>query len=165
MHGDVLLNALADLQSRPGLQTRPLFAICHSVGGLLLKQALCIANEQSYRYGSVLSSIAGIIFLGTPHTGVTDTSTMNRLLMILTGTANLKKRLGVPIHRIVQEKIMLSQLATRFEDVNLQSPILSVAENRKTKVYEGILQSKNILVSNGHCFKEIVFLRPFNSVD
>jgi hypothetical protein len=150
VQGDVLLTALANSRSHPQGDAWPLLAICHSLGGVILKQALCIANEQPYRYGSILSSVAGIIFLGTPHRGPTGPDTLARWQMILASTANIKKPTNLPEHRVAMESAMLTQLADRFEDVNLQAPVLSVTESKKTKVYMGILKHKSLLVSDHH---------------
>ncbi|KAK4251422.1 hypothetical protein C7999DRAFT_37745 [Corynascus novoguineensis] len=148
VQGDVLLSALANSRSHLQGDAWPLFAICHSLGGIVLKQALCIANEQPYRYGSILSSVAGIIFLGTPHRGVTGPDTLARWQTILASTANIKKPINLPEHRAAMETAMLTQLADRFEDVNLQAPVLSVTESKKTKVYMGILKYKSLLLTD-----------------
>ncbi|KAJ5920926.1 hypothetical protein N7466_009252 [Penicillium verhagenii] len=150
VQGDALVNALLNFRSRLPGDTRPLFGICHSLGGLILKQALCIAHEQPYRYGSILSSVAGIIFLGTPHRGITDADTLTRWSTIFASTTNTKKPIHPPEHRVASETAMLTQLADRFEEIHIQAPVLSVAENKKTKVNKGILKSKSLLVSDDH---------------
>ncbi|KAH8782222.1 hypothetical protein F5882DRAFT_439845 [Hyaloscypha sp. PMI_1271] len=49
-------------------QTRRVVFICHSLGGLLFKQALVLCNNgQNYRH--LLERIHGIVFMGTPHRG------------------------------------------------------------------------------------------------
>jgi len=50
------------------LANRPVIFVCHSLGGIVLKKALIIAHERS-RYESILKSVKGIIFMGTPHRG------------------------------------------------------------------------------------------------
>jgi hypothetical protein len=163
VQGDMLLNALVNLRSLQS-DTRPLFGICHSLGGLILKQGLCIAHEQPYRYGSILSSVAGIIFLGTPHRGGTDGDILTRWLTILASTANIKKPMNLPEHRVALETAMLTQLADRFEDINIQAPVLSVAESKKTKVHKGILKNKNLLVSDNH-YRQVRFLTSSQLTD
>ncbi|KAI0447529.1 hypothetical protein F4803DRAFT_573382 [Xylaria telfairii] len=140
LQGDVLLSALSDARSQ--FDTRPLLCICHSVGGLVLKQALCIANEQVYLYGSILNSVAGIIFLGTLHSGSTDAESLSRLLTILAKTTGTKKRINIGEQNLSQQRAMLGQLGTRFEAISLRSPVLTVWESQKTRVSEGLLKSK-----------------------
>lgn len=54
----------ADLKRK----TRPLFFICHSIGGLVVKVALTLAHRHS-RYHSIVESCHGITFFATPHYG------------------------------------------------------------------------------------------------
>ena len=57
--------------------------MCHSSGGFILKQGLCIANVQSEKYGMVFSSILGITFLRVPHAMTPPGTLMERSLLIL----------------------------------------------------------------------------------
>ncbi|KAI0454274.1 hypothetical protein F5B21DRAFT_524948 [Xylaria acuta] len=144
LQGDVLLRALSDLRSE--CETRPLFNICHSLGGLILKQALCIANEQPYQHGSILNAVAGVIFLGTLHAGQYDGETLSCLLTLLAKTNNMK-RINISEERAAHERTMLGQLATRFEAIQLRSSVLTVWENEMTRVSEGLLKSKMVLLT------------------
>lgn len=49
-------------------KTRPLFFICHSIGGLVVKVALTLAHGHS-RYQSIVESCHGVTFFATPHYG------------------------------------------------------------------------------------------------
>ncbi|KAJ8694582.1 hypothetical protein PTI98_007242 [Pleurotus ostreatus] len=49
---------------------RPLILLAHSMGGLVIKQALLTANTRADgRFNSILNSVRGIVFVGTPHRG------------------------------------------------------------------------------------------------
>lgn len=63
---DQLLESL--LIERRGSPDRPLVFICHSLGGLVFKQALLRAYERE-RYRSVAVRTVGVLFFGTPHRG------------------------------------------------------------------------------------------------
>lgn len=78
-HGDLTdsrtLKTLADdflsllCTERAGKITRrPLFFICHSIGGLVVKLALTRASR-SARYRSILEDCYGVTFFATPHRG------------------------------------------------------------------------------------------------
>ncbi|KAL2127861.1 hypothetical protein VTI74DRAFT_10082 [Chaetomium olivicolor] len=56
------------LQNRRGTQSRPLFFIAHSIGGLAVKSALVRATHIS-RYQEIIDSCHGVTFFGTPHRG------------------------------------------------------------------------------------------------
>ena len=69
-HGRSLLNALEALRSHE--PHRPLLFIVHSLGGLVLKEALRRSwQAQIYENDlrSVYDSTVGIVFMGTPHRG------------------------------------------------------------------------------------------------
>lgn len=70
MLGYDFLQNLSDAQSQTDTDLtthRPIVIVCHSLGGIVVKQALCVANKQFPRYGSIVNAIAGVIFLSTPH--------------------------------------------------------------------------------------------------
>lgn len=60
----------AALQAEPGLQQRRMVLVGHSLGGLVIKsgmtQAQALGDPQRE---SVLSCVAGVVFVGTPHQG------------------------------------------------------------------------------------------------
>ncbi|KAL2021275.1 hypothetical protein VTK56DRAFT_7354 [Thermocarpiscus australiensis] len=55
-------------QRREGAQSRPLFFIAHSLGGLVVKLALVQASQSS-KYQSIMENCHGVTFFGTPHRG------------------------------------------------------------------------------------------------
>ncbi|KAF5018994.1 hypothetical protein F66182_9012 [Fusarium sp. NRRL 66182] len=63
-----LLSSIRDVQDRSPSK-RPIVFICHSLGGIVFKQALVFAHEDRSTHGSTLESIIGVVFLGTPHGG------------------------------------------------------------------------------------------------
>ncbi|KAJ7875324.1 Alpha/Beta hydrolase protein [Mycena olivaceomarginata] len=55
--------------------SRPLILVGHSMGGLLVKQALLVAHARvDRRFDSILNSVTGVAFLGTPHQGANGIS-------------------------------------------------------------------------------------------
>ncbi|KLO06642.1 hypothetical protein SCHPADRAFT_837791 [Schizopora paradoxa] len=64
-------NAISELgteQIRSQAAERPLLLVGHSMGGLVIKQALIIAKDNN-RYQTILNSVHGVLSLGTPHQG------------------------------------------------------------------------------------------------
>ncbi len=57
---------------RVGQERRPIIFIAHSLGGIVCKKALVLASEDS-DYTALLESTVGILFFGTPHSGVAGT--------------------------------------------------------------------------------------------
>ncbi|KAF4637819.1 hypothetical protein G7Y89_g285 [Cudoniella acicularis] len=72
-HAQTLLANLSLERKSEETSDNPIIWVVHSLGGLLVKNALTISNKLKDKYADDLRSIAvstyGIIFLGTPHTG------------------------------------------------------------------------------------------------
>ena len=52
------------------LEQTPLIFICHSLGGLVVKQMLRLSSDQQGTHeGKIAENTRGVIFLGTPHVG------------------------------------------------------------------------------------------------
>ncbi|KAH8796346.1 hypothetical protein BGZ57DRAFT_746706, partial [Hyaloscypha finlandica] len=68
-HGRSLLNDLA--RERQDSRGRPMIFVAHSLGGLVVKEALIEARKQKYHnhLNEIYSSCEAIIFFGTPHRG------------------------------------------------------------------------------------------------
>ncbi|KAG4253672.1 hypothetical protein FPRO03_07632 [Fusarium proliferatum] len=66
-----LLISLRDICEDSENAKRSVVFICHSLGGIVFKQALVTAHQDNHLYGEVLNSIIGVVFLGTPHRGST----------------------------------------------------------------------------------------------
>ena len=100
--------------------------ICHSLGGIIVKQALCVANKQFLRCGSIVNAIAGVIFLSTPHLYGDKSTSLSWFRDVLETTTG--KSLKIPNANIEQEGAILLDLAARFEGISFRTPILSVYE-------------------------------------
>ena len=69
---DLATNALQCLKNTPGLLERPIAFVCHSLGGLLLKEMLRVASKDLSGQtidSSLLNNVAQVTFISTPHNG------------------------------------------------------------------------------------------------
>lgn len=119
--------------------------ICHGLGGIILKQAFCVANEQLHRYEYLVNQVAGIVFIGTPHLGSNQAETLEKALCILKVTT--KATIKVPPQKTKEEGSILFDLSVRFEAIHLRAPILSIYETKKTRIPDGRFGHRNIVVS------------------
>jgi len=123
-----LLSRLHFGRKLPRESARPILFICHSLGGVVFKQALITASSQLDHYGGILKSIRGAVFMGTPHRGSRTAGTAKLLSKIINavsfGTAIRSDLLGV-----------LKVSSKSLEDISLQSvPLLK--ELRIVSFYE-----------------------------
>ncbi|OBR14340.1 Tetratricopeptide repeat domain-containing protein [Colletotrichum higginsianum IMI 349063] len=152
MLGYDLLQQLSDEQFRSASDptaNKPILMVCHSLGGVIVKQALCVANKQFPRYGPTVNAIAGILFLSTPHRYGDKTTSLTRFRDILEATSG--KPFKIPNANVEEEGAVLIDLADRFEGISFRTPILSVYELRETKNNSTPLRSKYQFVSREAC--------------
>lgn len=90
-----LLSASLLNHRQADLITRPLFFVCHDVGGLIVKQMLikCSSKPSNTLHSALLRSTKAIAFFGTPHRGIKSlekllTSFVDKLRNSLTGDLN-----------------------------------------------------------------------------
>jgi pimeloyl-ACP methyl ester carboxylesterase len=79
-------NVLECLLGQRELRGLPLVFVCHSLGGLVVKQALRAADGRR-AYGdpeakAFLDSVKGIVFIATPHTGSIQATLLDKLRLI-----------------------------------------------------------------------------------
>lgn len=68
---DLAINIFEHILKVPELAEGEIIFVCHSLGGLITKQILRIANDQTNRVEAqqFLGRVSGVAFLGTPHLG------------------------------------------------------------------------------------------------
>jgi tetratricopeptide (TPR) repeat protein len=78
-------NVLESLLGRRELRGAPLVFVCHSLGGLVVKQVLRAADGRraySAEARAFLETVKGIVFVATPHTGSTQATLLDKLRLI-----------------------------------------------------------------------------------
>ncbi|KXX73750.1 Nephrocystin-3 [Madurella mycetomatis] len=69
-HAWNLLTALSTYRDEDDTNERPIFFVCHSLGGLVCEDALVISQQRTEQHlRNIFLSTRGIVFLGTPHHG------------------------------------------------------------------------------------------------
>lgn len=122
-HANKLLSRLRNRRDDPPVDGRPIVFVCHSLGGIVVKQALRLAANDS-TYTDIAESTKGIVFLGTPHRG--------------SGFADWAGRLASIVRVSVAVKVQKSLLKTLSND---SEELLRISEDFRTIV------SKYVIVS------------------
>jgi tetratricopeptide (TPR) repeat protein len=79
---DRAVNVLEILLSEPGIKTGPVVFVCHSLGGLIVKQILLDMQQQEKRRPEakdLLERVTQVVFAATPHTGSRQGTLLDRL--------------------------------------------------------------------------------------
>jgi pimeloyl-ACP methyl ester carboxylesterase len=87
---DRALNVLATLHVELTEQ-RPIVFVCHSYGGLLVKQMLRTAHETATEYRGLATRVKGIVFLGTPHSGSGVAKFLNALPRVVRSSVTIRE--------------------------------------------------------------------------
>lgn len=113
---DQAVNVLRRLLAEPDLKSAPIAFVCHSLGGLVIKQALRDANEQRCARPDVADFFERtrlVVFLATPHTGSDQATLLDRIRFIAWPSASAKdlvandpglRGLNVGYRRLAEER-------------------------------------------------------------
>ncbi|KGO66589.1 Mg2+ transporter protein, CorA-like/Zinc transport protein ZntB [Penicillium italicum] len=140
--GERLLNQLRSERKHESTR-RPIFLICHSTGGLVVKAALALASRESSQ--PILTSCYGIAFFATPHQGSTYLSadeyaaSISHLLHLEHETpAALRKQL-----RPRQERLW--HLSNQFKTLSADMRVWSFLETVDSTMYVIDAETNNLL--------------------
>jgi hypothetical protein len=68
-HAETLLLDLATMRKTTSDKDKPIIFIAHSLGGIVVKDALALSKNEKTFLNEILPATAGVCFLGTPHRG------------------------------------------------------------------------------------------------
>jgi hypothetical protein len=112
---DRAINVL-DLLDLEGIGERPIVFVCHSLGGLLVKQmlrhGLDFGNDG---YRKIATSTRGIVFLSTPHSGADIATWMTHLANVL------PLRISVSVDELKSHDPRLRELNTWYRNTGTGS--------------------------------------------
>ncbi|KAL8664667.1 MAG: hypothetical protein Q9168_007858 [Polycauliona sp. 1 TL-2023] len=94
---DDILRQIGHVRTSESEQQRPFIFICHSLGGIVVKEAMIRLHQHSKQYDNIRLESCGLLFLSTPHSGTTEAD-WNQFLLDLSEIS-----LGVRSHAIVDE--------------------------------------------------------------
>ena len=127
---------LAELQAKD-VGERPIVFICHSLGGLVVKQMMRHPDTYSgHKWGDIRDQIQGVTFFATPHSG--------SKIANWAGFLNLFVRATVSVEDMERHTPALKDLNSWFlnyADKNLRTPDgrVSIQAFRETEPYRGAI--------------------------
>ncbi|KAL9059229.1 MAG: hypothetical protein Q9162_001266 [Coniocarpon cinnabarinum] len=141
-----LLTSLKAHRRRTGTNSRRKSVfVCHSLGGLVFKQAIITAHNRSSRWAWFTESTTGVVFLGTPHRGA-DLAYWARVLGKI-GNAAVHGRLRDDLLSDLQPKSRaLGDLCSLFVERAVSMSICSFYERLKTPVINDLVIDKDSAV-------------------
>ncbi|KAM0798684.1 hypothetical protein BDR22DRAFT_823158 [Usnea florida] len=127
---DDLLRQIGHARHYQQSHQRPVVFICHSLGGLVGREAMIRLNTQPSKFDGVKLENCGLLFLSTPHSGTTQADWNDFLL-------NLSELvLGVRNHEIVHQLQSFNTSSVdseeAFSTMKIQPPFHCFCEGEKT---------------------------------
>ena len=110
-----------------GIGNVPIIFVVHSMGGLVVKKAY-ILGQNDEEYKSIVRSISSIMFLATPHRGTNLVETLNR---ILAATLQSPKNFIMDLNK---SSPALEELNEQFRHIAPKLSIVSLYETLATSV-------------------------------
>lgn len=136
----VLLNDISELKAVSDSSALPLLFVAHSLGGSIAKQAYVISTQSgSDTWQAISSSIAGMIFLGTPQQSSAKTSTRQMVSDIFKLYSPSSRSLGT--RKVNELSASLDHVNNSFQELLRMRDILLLS------CIEGIKSKRSILFS------------------
>jgi surfactin synthase thioesterase subunit len=113
-----LLDGLANFRKRTQTQQRPLLFFCHSLGGVVLKEALVMSSKatgpEHKRQLEVMTMAYGLVFMGVPNLGLKH----HQLKTMVEGRPNEDFVRDLLVRSDGEASQFLSYLTDEFVDLN-----------------------------------------------
>jgi hypothetical protein len=113
-----LLDGLVTFRQRTQTQQRPLLFVCHSLGGVVLKEALVMSSKvtdvKQKKLLEVMTVTYGLIFMGVPNLGLKH----NQLETVVKGRRNERFVRDLLVNSDGEASQILSYLTNEFSDLD-----------------------------------------------
>ncbi|KAI8632895.1 hypothetical protein F5Y19DRAFT_333118 [Xylariaceae sp. FL1651] len=126
-----LLGAISSVREKLEERSRPIIFVCHSLGGLVAREAMVELNREPQLYEGLELKYCGLLFLATPHSGAT-LAVWNPYLVQLAELTGIRARDFTQILEAFNNSSRISK--REFGRLNPQPPLECLYETREMKV-------------------------------
>lgn len=120
---------------------RPIIFVAHSLGGIIVKQALVWAQTES-RYQNIKDLTLGIVFFGTPHRGSDKTNYGKTLANVATGVMHKPK--SKLISALQSNGDTLMRLTSEFKFAAPNMEIMTFYETKPMGIFSGLVSTRDV---------------------
>jgi len=150
-----LLDSLAIFRQRTQTQKRPLLFVCHSLGGVVLKEALVMSSKATEakheKLLEVMTVTYGLVFMGVPNLGLKH----SQLETIVKGRPNEGFVKDLLVRSDGEASQFLSYLTSEFSDLDkrrrLPFEIVSYYETMSSRTVVVSLPDHTVMQLSCHC--------------
>ncbi|KAI9904940.1 hypothetical protein N3K66_001469 [Trichothecium roseum] len=127
-----LLTALATARKSEDEKTRPIIFICHSLGGLVVREAMVRLHSAPGSYPSLDVRLCGLLFLSTPHSGSAAADWNSYLVELAQNIGKTRARAVTTLLGSFNDESRKTK--ERFGLISPAPPYVCLGETRATKV-------------------------------
>ncbi|KAH7187039.1 hypothetical protein DER44DRAFT_637687, partial [Fusarium oxysporum] len=129
----ILLNSLRGLRQTQQERNRKIIFIAHSLGGIVVKKVMVLANQRRNIYGEMFQNMCAVVFLAVPHCGARAANMANFAATLLQHA-----QLGLMINRayvnaLQRDSETLAQIAEEFARMSAHLHIRTFFETETTR--------------------------------
>ncbi|KAG4443357.1 hypothetical protein IFR05_001146 [Cadophora sp. M221] len=129
---DDLLRHLCSIRKSNEETKRPLLILGHSIGGLIAREAMIQLKNYSHIYENINLNSCAVLFLSTPHSGLTEAS-WNKFLQDIT-ELSFGVRSNSITNLLRQYNPQASKNSEEFESLSSKFPFICLYESQGTSV-------------------------------
>ncbi|KAK0647014.1 hypothetical protein B0T16DRAFT_391337 [Cercophora newfieldiana] len=111
-------------------EKRPIIFLAHCLGGLIVKQAMCYADNKS-QYSMIASATRGILFFGTPHFGADKNQWLAIVEALGKASAKTKGKPSTLVADMTSNSRALTAISEDFVHIAPKYAIKSAYETRE----------------------------------
>lgn len=118
---------------------RPIIFIAHSLGGIIVKQALVWAQREP-QYQTIRNHTLGIVFFGTPHRGSDKANYGKTLANVAAGVMHKPKSKLISALQSNSETLMRLTSEFKFEAPNME--IMTFYETKPMGIFSSLVSTR-----------------------
>ncbi|KAK3990804.1 Alpha/Beta hydrolase protein [Cladorrhinum sp. PSN332] len=134
-----LIQLLRDQREDDEAEGRPIVFLGHSLGGIIIKQALRLA-KQDPAFRDISTSTKGIVFFGTPHRGSDKAKWLNVLTAITSTMTNRPESTFVEALQTNSEALL--KISQDFQSLGKEYAIVSFYEEHAHRILKSLVVDK-----------------------
>jgi pimeloyl-ACP methyl ester carboxylesterase len=145
---DEMLRQISRVRTSEAEQLRPCILVCHSLGGLVAREAMLRLNSFPDKFDGIKLEKCGLVFLSSPHSGSMEADWNDLLANLLESTIGLRS------HDILDQLRPFNHLSVdsseAFASMKVIPPFHCFVEGNRTKI-AGKDRMVGVMTLRHHC--------------
>ena len=140
---DELLREICSVRSMRE-RSRPILFVCHSMGGLVAREAMVRLKHYPSEFGGLTLQQCGLLFLATPHYGTTQAEWNSFFLSVCDVVLGTRSKIIKQLQPFHSSSVACFKA---FSNMERKPPFYCMSEGRKTRVFAGQARKVGLTLS------------------